>query len=200
MLTGRAADGSTVSTPQWNQLLVYEHSIRKKAFHIVQTEGKTFKAAMVESYRCAVTKERFFTTPVALASVSKRPLNFQDLGNPKKWRGKGEGKGKAVAARVRAKEKEVAKAVKAARAAKVVKARARAKVVEARAFATPSTTPGNVALAPTALSSTLATAVEANIQFSSALTPRLLRAARRRAPAVFDNQHTLNLCMTQIYW
>ena len=94
LLTGRAADGSTVSTPQWNQLLVYEHSIRKKAFHIVQTEGKTFKAAIVESYRCAVTKERFFTTPVALASVSKRPLNFQDLGNPKKWRGKGEGKGK----------------------------------------------------------------------------------------------------------
>jgi hypothetical protein len=57
---------------------------------LVQTTGQTFKECLKDAYACPVTKERNFTTPVALSSASKRPLTFNDLDSK---RFKGEGKG-----------------------------------------------------------------------------------------------------------
>ena len=78
LLTGRAADGSTVATPSWSQLLVYEAAIRRRAFSRMMTDNLTFKEALKESYKDPVTKERYFTTPLALAATNKRPLAFND--------------------------------------------------------------------------------------------------------------------------
>ena len=90
LLAGRASDGSTVTAPLWAQLLLYEHAIRRRAWHLVQTTGQAFKECLKDAYACPVTKERNFTTPVALSSASKRPLTFNDLDSK---RFKGEGKG-----------------------------------------------------------------------------------------------------------
>ena len=78
LLTGKAADGSTVATPSWSQLLVYEAAIRRRAFSRMMTDNLTFKEALKESYKDPVTKERYFTTPLALAATNKRPLAFND--------------------------------------------------------------------------------------------------------------------------
>ena len=89
-LTGKASDGSTVMTPAWSQLLIYEFSIRKRAYHIMQTEGKRWKDALVESWKDPTTKERFFTTPVAMSATLKRPLSFTDGdGGQGRWKQKG---------------------------------------------------------------------------------------------------------------
>ena len=101
-LAGRSAEGSTVALPSWNQLLTYEYAIRKKTYHDM-LNGCTFKQALKDSYRDPVTKERFFTTPLAMASSNRRPLAFNDgaqqlQGNHAKGKGKGvkqsKGKGK----------------------------------------------------------------------------------------------------------
>ena len=97
LLAGKSSDGSTVTAPLWAQLLLYEFAIRRKAWHLVQTTAATFSACLKDAYNCPVTKERHFTTPVALSSASKRPLTFNDLDankRPNKGQGgKGGGKG-----------------------------------------------------------------------------------------------------------
>ena len=97
-LTGKAADGSTVMTPAWSQLLVYEFSIRKQAYHLMANGEGTFSECLKTAMRDPTTKERFFTTPVALSASLKRPLAFNDDGAGKrsknKGRSKGQGKGK----------------------------------------------------------------------------------------------------------
>ena len=77
-LSGKNADGSTIATPGWGQLLIYEHSIRKKALHLVASTGMDFRTAIRQAYNDPTTKERFFTTPVALSATGKRPLSFKD--------------------------------------------------------------------------------------------------------------------------
>jgi hypothetical protein len=99
-LSGRDAEGHVVATPAWAQLLVYELQIRKKAWYLVN-EGKAFKDALVEAWKDPVVKERFFTTPVAMASAAAAKLNSSggSLGwgdggkNGKKLKVKGKGKG-----------------------------------------------------------------------------------------------------------
>jgi len=44
----------------------------------MESDGIPFREALKESYKDSVTKERYFTTPLALASVNKRPLAFND--------------------------------------------------------------------------------------------------------------------------
>ena len=95
-LTGKAADGSTVMTPAWSQLLIYEFSIRKQAYHLVSNGEGTFSECLRRAMKDPTTKERFFTTPVAMAASVKRPLAFNDDQSGKRSRGnpKGRGKGK----------------------------------------------------------------------------------------------------------
>ena len=124
MIAGKSSEGYTVVSPSWSQLLVYEFAIRRRTFSRMESDGLTFKDALKESYRDSVTKERYFTTPLALASVNKRPLAFNDGELPQraqkasrnkgnggkgggknekgskgngKGRGKGKGKGKGKA-------------------------------------------------------------------------------------------------------
>lgn len=94
-LTGRSADGNTVALPSWAQLIIYEYQIRRAAYRLVE-EGSTFKDALKQSYKDAVTKERYFTTPIALSSSQKRPYAFNDMpdgSSQKKGKSKGAGKG-----------------------------------------------------------------------------------------------------------
>jgi hypothetical protein len=91
-LTGKAADGSTVLTPSWSQLLVYEMAIRKKAYNDM-ANGATLKDALKAAYRDPVTKERYFTTPLAMASGNRRPLAFNDDSRQRPGHQKGQGKG-----------------------------------------------------------------------------------------------------------
>ena len=91
-LVGRSSEGFTVLAPTWGQLLVYEHEIRRKAWTLVSRGTEpTWASALAAACLCSTTKERFFTTPMALAATSsgiKRPAA--------KGEGKGgkEGKGK----------------------------------------------------------------------------------------------------------
>ena len=102
-LTGKSADGSTVMTPAWGQLLVYEFSVRKQAYHLMTNGDGTFSECLKSAMRDPTTKERFFTTPVAMSASLKRPLAFNDgaksdTDNGKKSKSrsgsKGKGKGK----------------------------------------------------------------------------------------------------------
>ena len=103
-LTGRSSDGQRVAKPSWSQLLVYEHEIRKKAWRLVYTNNVTFGIALETAWRCPVTKERYFTTPVAFSAIS-RPIFVcssgpgptvvkKDKKGGKKGNRKGAGKGK----------------------------------------------------------------------------------------------------------
>lgn len=92
-LTGRAADGSTVLSPAWSQLLVYDFNIRKKAFFLMNDIGTPFVTALSEAWHCPVVKERYFTTPVALSSTMKRPFAFNDDPNLPKAQKTTKGKG-----------------------------------------------------------------------------------------------------------
>lgn len=110
-LVGRSSEGLTVMAPTWTQLLLYELEVRKKAWSMV-ARGKepTFASALDAACLCSVTKERFFTTPMALAAAgagTKRQVS--EVKGVKKGEGKGKkklrqelgkaGKGKGKGAR-----------------------------------------------------------------------------------------------------
>lgn len=106
LLTGRAADGSTVANPTWAQLLIYEFQIRKCAYHSIATTGSTLKEALKACCKDATIKERYFTTPVALSSTSKRPLAFNEIGEiPKRIRGNGRGRGRGAEGKGKGRQK-----------------------------------------------------------------------------------------------
>ena len=91
-LAGRSAEGSTVALPSWNQLLTYEFAIRKKAYNDMAA-GVPFKQALRDAYKDPVTKERFFTTPLAMSSSNRKPFAFND-GETRQRTDSGKGKGK----------------------------------------------------------------------------------------------------------
>ena len=101
-LTAKSADGHTLGAPGWHQVLLYDLQIRKKAYSDMATTGSSLKDALGEAWRCPVTKERYFTTPLALSSSfgsspasSKRPAEFQDeLKSNRQRTGRGKGKGR----------------------------------------------------------------------------------------------------------
>lgn len=108
-LTGRSSEGMTVAKPSWQQLLIYEIEIRKKAWRSVYTSSMPFGQALENAWRDPVVKERFFTTPVAFSALS-RPMvstsnnstwqdrstdgQYQKTKKVKNKKGKGAGKGK----------------------------------------------------------------------------------------------------------
>ena len=79
--------GNQIQTPPWSLVLSYEQAIRKKAFSYMQTETIRFGAALEKAWKCAVTKERHFITPLALYSKRSYPP-------PGDWGPKGKAKGK----------------------------------------------------------------------------------------------------------
>ena len=73
-LTGRSAEGHTVASPSWSQLLVYELEIRRKAWRLTLGDNSvhnTFAKCLDEARRDPVCKERYFTTPVAFSALSR---------------------------------------------------------------------------------------------------------------------------------
>jgi len=97
-MQGKTAEGYVITGPSWNQLLVYEFQVRRKAWHIVQHDGVAFKDALRQSWKDPVVKERYLTTPVALAAstTSKRSYEgsqSEDTGKKPKGAGKGKGRG-----------------------------------------------------------------------------------------------------------
>ena len=82
--------GNQVQTPPWSLILSYEQSIREKAFSFMQQETIRFGEALEKAWKCPVTKERHFITPLALYSKRSYPNQDGDW-DPK---GKATGKGK----------------------------------------------------------------------------------------------------------
>lgn len=105
-MQGKTAEGYVISGPSWNQLLVYEFQVRRKAWSLIQSTGSTFEAALRAAWKDPVVKERFLTTPVALSAAGggKRPADpstgqpanagKKSRGNQKGSKGGGRGKGK----------------------------------------------------------------------------------------------------------
>ena len=111
-LTGKSSEGFTISSPSWQQILIYEYQIRKKAFERVSSLGETFSEALRRSWADPIIKERYLTTPMALSSVSTKRQAFNNSqqsgsnrsspyakgnkkgGKGKKGGGKGKGKGR----------------------------------------------------------------------------------------------------------
>ena len=93
--------GNQIQTPPWSLVLSYEQAIRKKAFSYMQSETIRFGAALEKAWKCAVTKERHFITPLALYSKRSYPppgdWDPKGKGKVKGKNDKGKGKGKGTA-------------------------------------------------------------------------------------------------------
>ena len=70
-LTAKDSEGYTIATPPWTLVVAYEAAIRKHAAKLVNQEGKTWPVSLKEAIKDPTTKERYFTTPLAL--YAKRP-------------------------------------------------------------------------------------------------------------------------------
>ena len=80
--------------PSWAQLLIYEYQVRKKAWWLVQSSNETFANGLRSAWKDPVVKERYLTTPVALAGVpTKRVVDSEGSSSSSSKRQKG-GKGK----------------------------------------------------------------------------------------------------------
>jgi len=62
--------GSTVSSPSWSAVLHYDVEVRKQAMRNLLA-GMTMGEALQKAMDCPVTRERFFTTPLALAHLKR---------------------------------------------------------------------------------------------------------------------------------
>jgi hypothetical protein len=67
-LVARNSGGGAVAAPSWSLLISYEHAIRVKSMQLIR-KGALFPAALKAAWEDALTKERHFTTPLALESV-----------------------------------------------------------------------------------------------------------------------------------
>ena len=87
-LTARSAEGHTLGAPAWAQVVSYEWQIRRKAYCDMQKSGINLRDALTAAWNCPITKERYFTTPLALTSTmgNKR-------GPDPQWPGQGRGQG-----------------------------------------------------------------------------------------------------------
>ena len=68
--------------PSWALILSYEHALRKRMVYYVQ-KGHTVKTALKAAQDDPVTKERYFTTPLRVKSVSRKRPPPQVLSQPR---------------------------------------------------------------------------------------------------------------------
>ena len=114
-LIAKDQNGLTISAPSWNLVLAYDAAIRKKAYRLMAEGAGDFTGCLKQAWMDPTTKERYFTTPMAIAAstgrkqvevqygANKRPANFAGgaagkfqkggKGFPKGGKGKGKGKG-----------------------------------------------------------------------------------------------------------
>lgn len=70
-LQGKSAEGFAITGPSWPQLLIYEQQIRRKAWAGIQAGlHANFVEALKAAWHDPCIKERYFITPVALASAT----------------------------------------------------------------------------------------------------------------------------------
>lgn len=91
-LSSTDLQGQQIQTPPWSLILSYEQAIRKRAYSFMVLEKLKLGAALEKAWKCAVTKERHFITPLSL--YSKR--SYSSGQNPGTWSPKGKGKGKSL--------------------------------------------------------------------------------------------------------
>jgi hypothetical protein len=112
-LIAKDQNGLTISSPSWNLVLAYDAAIRKKAYRLMAENEGDFTTCLKQAWMDSTTKERYFTTPMALAASSgkrsvnveynanKRPASFSDFQRPasqgkfQKNKGQSKGGGKA---------------------------------------------------------------------------------------------------------
>ena len=104
-LIAKDPNGLTISAPSWNLVLAYDAAIRKKAYRLMVEGGGDFTFCLKQAWMDPTTKERYFTTPMALAASSgkrqvdvqynhnKRPATFNSAVSGKFMKGKGTSKG-----------------------------------------------------------------------------------------------------------
>ena len=105
-LSSTDLQGNQIQTPPWSLVLSYEHAVRKRAYNLMITEHLKIGAALEQAWKCPVTKERHFITPLALYSKRSNPGASWGDWNPKgkgktgkgqSGKGKSKGKGSGVA-------------------------------------------------------------------------------------------------------
>lgn len=63
-------NGHTIASPNWRLVLQYEFNLRKKAYREMCEQGTPFVLALREAWDDVLTRNRFFVTPLAIASSS----------------------------------------------------------------------------------------------------------------------------------
>ena len=91
-LNARDAEGYTIAAPPFKLVLAYEKAIRKDAARRMNQEGVAYPVALKQAWRDATTKERHFTTPLALSAKRPAPAHAGG-GEPPQKKQKGEQKG-----------------------------------------------------------------------------------------------------------
>ena len=100
-LHARDSEGYTVAAPPFRLVLAYEKAVRREAVRRVNQEGTPYPAAMKAAWRDPTTKERHFTTPLALCAKRSTPSTTAASEPPWKRQkvdgkgGKSKGKGKS---------------------------------------------------------------------------------------------------------
>ena len=87
----RSSEESGSLIPPWPLILSYEHAIRKHAYKLMATDGRSFGDALAKAYKEATVKERHFTTPLALHAKRPNPSVPPPPLNPYQRDGEGEG-------------------------------------------------------------------------------------------------------------
>lgn len=111
-LVAKDSHGRTLMTPAWTHVLAYDLAIRKECCRRVVAGEGTLEACLRAAWRDPVTKERHFTTPVALSAIPQAVHNATDAPRSNKRpppaplertakKAKGKGKGKQTKGSVR---------------------------------------------------------------------------------------------------
>ena len=101
-MVAKDSNGQTISAPHFPLVLSYEMAIRKKAYRWM-TEGEgTFAECLEKAWKDGTTKERYFTTPMAMSAAKGTtvevgygtPTKEKDQNKANKGGGQGKGRGK----------------------------------------------------------------------------------------------------------
>lgn len=108
-LVAKDAEGRTISTPSWDLVLAYDLAIRRKTFRLMADGKGDFTDSLKLAMDDPTTKERHFTTPMAISAVARNKgggavmsysnhveheVFFEQKGSPGKGNSKKKGSGR----------------------------------------------------------------------------------------------------------
>ena len=85
-LSAKDSQGHELSAPPWDLVMAYDYQIRRGMARLIN-EGESLVAALDQSMKDSVIKERYFVTPCALTSVSAAASNRSRSPLPRTHRG-----------------------------------------------------------------------------------------------------------------